>query len=164
MLALLSPLLIGGCSDLGTVGPGDGDGDGDGDVVETLLCQAVLSVTGSLTPSGIAPGPDDPCIPFGTWTVDVVLADQADCPDVEFDAQYVYEVIEDPDNGYLYNYPADPANPNIRLKVTAEGGSCAANFEHWSADGKTLLLLKPFEDDLVFTGSGYYETYSVSQL
>jgi len=162
--ALLCPVLL-GCGDLGTVGPGgDGDGDGDGDG-QILACQAQMTVTGSLAPSGAIPAPEDGCVPFGTWTIDVALADQGDCPDVTFDAQYVYEVSEDVDNGgYLYNYPADPANPNVRIKVTSEGGSCAGNFEHYSDDGKTLILLKPFEDNLQITGSGYFEVYYNPQI
>jgi hypothetical protein len=170
-LALLLPLLAAGCGDLGTVGPspGDGDGDGDGDggtgPADPLLCQATLSVTGTLAPSGITPVDGDPCIPFGTWTVDVTLADQADCASVEFDAQYVYVVSQDPDSGsYAYSYPADPNNPNIHLRVSAEGSACEGTFEHWSDDGKTLVLLKPFEDGLQLTGSGTFETYNVSQL
>ena len=63
-----------------------------------------------------------------------------------------------------YSYPADPDNTNIRLKVTSEGGSCAGNFEHWSDDGLTLVLIKPFEDGLTFTGTGYFELYRENQL
>jgi hypothetical protein len=124
-----------------------------------------MNLTGSLAPSGTPPVATDPCIPFGTWTVNVTLADMADCTNVEFDAQYVYQVTENiTEETWEYAYPADPDNENIKLKVTANGSSCAGNFEHWSDDGKTLIMIKPFEDNLTITGTGYFELYSVNQL
>lgn len=145
-------------------GSGNGDGTGGGDGIPGLLCTAELSVTGTLTPSPDAP-PDDGCVPNGTWEVSLALEDMGECDDVTYDASYTYEVTGSPaEGGYTVTYVEDPENPNVYLKVKGQGGACEGSFEHWSADGKTLLLIKPYEEDLTIGGSAYFEVYSESQL
>jgi len=173
MLYLPKLLLVGtlglglaACTTLGEVeDPPPGDDAPIDETPEGVLCQAELSITGTLVPPGDAPSPDDGCIPLGTWTLNIAMSDPGDCDEVPVDAQYIYEITGNRDDGYEYSYVADPDSELVRLKVTQGGpGDCEGNFEHYAADGKALLLLKPFERDLSVSGTAYYETYPGSQL
>jgi hypothetical protein len=163
---LVLALAAAGCAldGLPPMDPGPGPG-GDPDLdEEPFACEAELAVTGSLTPPGAPPTAEDGCVPTGLWTVHVALVDQGNCPEVPFLPQYEYEVTGSIDEGYAYTYLGDPTNENVSLKVTQGGpGDCEGNFEHHSADGMSLLLLKPFERDLAITGAGYYEVYTTPQ-
>jgi len=156
-LAALLGIAAMGCDDLGAVD----EGDDDDDVIEGVECMAELSATGTLVPPGTPPAAEDGCIPLGTWTVQIAMVDPGDCGDVPFLPEYVYEVTGVEGDGYTYTYVGDPTNENVYMKVTQSGpGDCNANFEHYSADGMSLMLVKPFERDLVLSGSAYYETYT----
>ena len=158
LLSLLA-LTVAACTGLGDV-EDPAPGDELDERPESVSCQAELSITGTLVPPGAAPGADDGCVPLGTWTLDLELSDAGDCADVPFEPRYVYEVTGSIDEGYEYSYLGDPDSEDVRLKVTQGGpGDCEGNFEHHAPDGSALLLLKPFERDLVINGTAYYETY-----
>jgi len=162
--AMAAMLALGGaaCSELGTVEGGDDDDDTPIDETpEAVSCMAELMVTGTLTPPGTPPAADAGCIPIGTWTVDVQLVDAGDCESVDFLPQYVYTITGDIDNGYEYVYTADPTSENVFMKVTQGGpGDCEGSFEHYAADGMSMVLLKPHERELAISGHAYFETYT----
>jgi len=126
---------------------------------DTTVCTAELTVTGTLD----AEATED-CVPNGTWNVALALADQGDCDNVEFNESYTYEVTGDNDEGFEYSYLDDPSDPNVYIKITSAGATCLGNMSHFSADGKTEILVKPAEDSLVLTGKAYYTVYTESQL
>ena len=138
----------------------------DGGEELPFACNALLAVTGTLEPAN-PDAPADECVPTGIWTLEVTVdpAEPSTCEDVDIAPRYTYEVTQDQDTlEYFYVYREDPQSETVFLKVNASGGFCRGNFEHWSADGTRLILLKPFEDNLVITGSGAYEVYSENQL
>jgi hypothetical protein len=162
-----------GCGDLGQVvdrGGADaaadqpGEPPGDDPPPAVLVCRADLALTGSLTPPDPAPPGDGGCSPLGTWTVSLEIADPGDCGDVPLAASYVYQVTGGPETGYQVTYPADATSDHIFLKVTSEGGVCQGNFEHYAADGRALLLIKPFADGAALAGQAAYEEYSAPQI
>lgn len=161
-----------GVEDPGGPGPGTGD-DGSGDDgtenPKPLQCSAELSVTGTIAPDGEPPADRQGCWPIGTWTVNVEVTDPGDCDEVPVESEYVYEVTlidpADPEAGWEYSFPADPDSEFVFMKVTEGGGRCQGGFEHYSADGKQFVLLRPFEDtDNVLAGIGEYELAVNSQL
>jgi len=142
--------------DPGAVGPGGGSGD---DIA--LQCEAQLSVTGTIATT-TAPDPDvDPgsCWPEGTWTINVQVADQADCADVPISAQYVYNVSRQADGAWIVDYPADPA-ADLQLTIALESAQCRGTFQHFTPDGKGLILLKAFGDGSeAISGNGTFDLY-----
>jgi len=64
-----------------------------------------------------------------------------------------------------FTYVNDPTNPRVVVKVS-EGGSglCEGELSIYSADGKTVWLLKPeLNADNTITGDGEYGQYSTDQ-
>jgi hypothetical protein len=107
--------------------------------------------------------------------VDVALADQGDCDEVLFEETYTFEVTpiyDEPDAegvqdivDWEYVWTDDPDDPAFNAKITEGGpGDCEANFELYSPDGKTYLLLKPHERELALNGQGSYELWADSRL
>lgn len=139
MFAALLGLALVGCDNLGAVE--DMGDDDDDELPEGVACMATLSVTGTLTPPGTPPGPDDGCVPLGTWTVDIQMVDPGDCAEVPLRPQYVYEVTGSIDDGWTYTYVGDPTAEHVYMKVTQGGpGDCEANFEHYTPDGLSLTF------------------------
>lgn len=159
-------------------GVGDASGGGDANGAVGLQCSAELSVTGTFAPTdGMGGGtdPEDPesgwsCVPVGTWTLNVEVADQGDCSEVPVLSQYVYTITEDnQDTGradYITVYQEDPNGEFSYLKVTIEG-PCIGNFEHYSSDGKEVTILRPFVDtegeNFAIGGTGVFELFAESQ-
>ncbi len=136
-------------------------------------CEAELSVSGSRTVVG-ENTQDATCFPTGVWTLQVSLSDQGTCQNVEFENEYVYDVelitvVDESDgeadpNGFDVVYRGNPDPDTNFLKFSADGGGCSGVFEHWSSDGRTLTLLRPFEDGSTITGSGSYEEFDSAQI
>jgi hypothetical protein len=157
-LSILLVLPLVPACDPGAVGPGPGSGSGD-DVA--LNCEAQLTVTGTIATT-TAPDPDlDPgaCWPEGTWTINVQVADPADCADVPVATQYVYDVTRQDDGAWVVAYPADPT-ADLQLTIALESAQCRGTFQHFTPDGKGLILLKAFGDGTeAVTGNGTYDLY-----
>lgn len=154
---------------VGDSGDGDGDGIDPGPGPEpgprqvSLACEAELSITGTLEPPGTPPTEEDGCVPEGTWTLEVSLADPGDCdPDViEFNEVYEYSVTID-GLDEIMEYLGDDGNPDEDTYNPARSGStCRANLTHYSPDGLKVVMLQPFEEDLDITGSGVFELWAV---
>jgi hypothetical protein len=160
LLAAATLVVATGCSDVGSVG--DGTPPDDDDV--GFNCQAELAITGAFTPDGAGVDAEGSCVPTGTWTLEVTVSDQGDCTEVPATGTYVYTVIED-ELGYDVVYTDDPNSDYTFAKVTVEG-PCQGSFEHYSADGTQLTLLKPYTetDNVTLAGSGVYEVYPDDQL
>lgn len=157
---------------------GDASSGGEANGAVGLQCSADLNVTGTFAPTdGVGGGtdPEDPesgwsCIPVGTWSLNVEVADQGDCSEVPILSQYVYTITEDGmDTGradYVTVYQEDPNGDLSYLKVTIEG-PCIGNFEHFSSDGTQVTTLRPFVDtdggDFTIGGVGTYELFAESQ-
>ncbi len=152
-------VLLCGCFEIGGGDPPFNPVDPQGGA-QDIICEAELSLTGSLA---AAATPDD-CIPTGTWTVNVTVADDGGCEDIDIAGTYVYEVTGDQEVGYTYTFPNDPDNENILLKVSSVGASCQGDFKHYSDDAMTVIVLKPFEEDLALSGSGTYTVASGPQI
>lgn len=162
MTALLALVYAAGCAP-GSVSPNGGaDADLIQDPPSQVDCTAELAITGSFAVEGT---PDEGCYPLGTWTVVASVADQGDCATVPLAGEYVYSITEEPETGlWIVTFPADAQNPNIDLKVSGEGGGCSGSFVHISADGLEYLVLKPYLDEGVISGSGTFELYKESQI
>jgi len=144
-------------------GPGGSDDPNIPDPSDTqyqVACTAELNVTGSLIPSGVTPGED--CLPDGTWTLQVTVADMGDCAEVPINAEYAYVVSRDESNNAVMAYMGTDGNDELdRYMPGSSGGTCRANIEHHSTDDLEIIYLQPFEDDLIITGSGTYELWEI---
>jgi hypothetical protein len=157
LLALALTLALAPACSLGDATTDDDDDDIIGD--PDILCTAELTVTGNLAPAGATPGADDGCIPMGTWTVNVAVADDGGCTDVAVEAQYIYNVTLAENGTWAVAYPADPAADTYLTMRSSGPGDCEGTFQHTSADGTQDMILKPFERDLTITGSGTFDQY-----
>ena len=162
----LAVLITGGLAcDVGGTDPGGIPPKAvDADEPALVECTAEFSLTGTLNPP-VTPNPGAGCVPTGTWTVNLAMTDPGNCAQAfEWQAQYVYSITGDSEIGYTYTYLGDPADENVYLKVTAAGGTCNGSFEHYTNGTKDLLNIKAFEDDLLITGTAYFERYFQAQL
>ncbi len=149
-------LLIAGCN----VGDTGDEQPEPGNTQYEIACEATLTVIGTLEPSGVTPGPEDDCLPDGTWTLQVAVDDMGDCAEVPINATYVYVISRDVDDNAVMDYLGSDGNPEEdRYQPGSAGQTCRANIEHYSADTLKVVYLQPFEDDLVLTGSGTYELW-----
>ena len=155
-------LVFTGCQ----VGNAGDDSDPENEIPEQgetqlkVACEAYLTVTGSLAPSGVTPGEEEGCIPDGTWSLQVTVEDVGDCTDIPINAEYVYVVSRDADDLAVMAYQGSDGNAEAdRLIPGSAGGTCRANIEHYSADKLKVVYLQPHEDDLVISGSGTYELW-----
>ena len=127
-----------------------------------LLCTTEAALSGTFAVDGEAP--------VGTWTVIATLAGQGDCTAaVPVQPQYVYTVTQllDQDgqpNGFDVVLQNDPSPDTSFMKVTSGGGGYNGSFEHWTPAGTELVLVKPYEENGVISGTATYELYSKNQL
>jgi len=134
---------LAGCGVGDATGPGGGGGDGV-DVDERppeVLCEAALTLSGTLAPEGEPPTADLGCVPQGTWTVDVTVG-EGDCGDVPVQSTYTYTVTGT-GHDTLITYDGTERST---VGIHAGGdGQCLGSFEHvWQGDGGwNVLLLKP---------------------
>ncbi|MCA9676131.1 MAG: hypothetical protein KC464_13915 [Myxococcales bacterium] len=155
-------LAMAACSP-GSVG-GDDTVAGDDGLPELALCEAQLNVSGTFAPEGTPPTPDLGCVPQGTWTVTMAVADAGTCGDVPALSTHVYTVTgEGRDEIVTYNDPA--TGEEVTVGVHSGGnGECEGSFEHiWAApEGYHVLLLKPYFEPgtQVMLGSGSYQLWS----
>ena len=136
-------------------------------------CEAELDITGSRTVVG-ENTQDATCFPSGVWTLQLTLRDQGTCQSVEFENEYVYDVTpnivvdeidgQEDTNGFEVVYRDNPDPDTNFLKFSADGGGCVGTFEHWSSDGRTLLLMKPFDDGATISGAATYEEFDSDQI
>lgn len=159
--------LLAACGDLGAAQPSAPDpvapdAGGESAPPSALLCRAELAVGGSF--AATLPASDGRCDPAGTWTLTLTVSDPGSCGEVPLAASYLYQVSGGPDTGYQVSYPADPDSDHVFLKVTSEGGTCQGAFEHYAADGKALLVLKPYASGAALAGQASWEEYSAPQI
>jgi hypothetical protein len=135
---------LGACSP-GSVGGDDVvGGDDDTSLPGTALCEATLTLTGTMVSSGEVPSMDLGCVPQGTWTVNVTVSDEGSCGTVSIPTTWTYEVA-----GTGHNETITPTNNTDQEGVlgihSLGSGVCEGSFEHiWpSADGFNVVLLKP---------------------
>lgn len=155
-------LALAGCT-LGDASGGGGPGV-DTDVrPEEAMCEAQLTLTGTLTPPGEPPTADVGCVPEGTWTVQVTVANVGDCGEVPISSTYVYEVVgAGRDRTITYTSPGgDDANVGIHA---GGNGECEGSFEHiWAAEGGyAVMLLKPWfpPGTTTIQGTGTYQIWA----
>lgn len=134
------------------------------DLPEYIDCIAELALTGTFAASGAA-APDEGCVPDGTWTVAVAVADAGACTDVPVASSYEFVVTRDGNDTLSATY-AQLGDQELYFSVSSNSnnGDCKANFELAAADGYSLTILRPIEVDGVIGGGGDYEHYSEPQL
>lgn len=158
MCALALPLAV-GCDAGGVASDPPMD-----DLPEYIDCIADLALTGTFAPSG-ASLPEDGCVPDGTWTVAVAVADDGACEAVPVETSYEFVVVRDGNDTLSATY-AQQGDQQFTFSVSSNSnnGDCKANFELGAADGYSLTILRPIEVDGVIGGVGEYEHYSSPQL
>lgn len=161
--ALASVLALGACG-LGSTG-GLSGGDDDQSLPENALCQSTLTITGTLAPEG-APTADQGCVPQGTWTVNVAVADLGDCDGAPVDAQYVYTVTG---TGHNETITFEGSGDETELQIHADdsdGTACDGSFEHiWAgaASGEyNVMDLRPIAipSSGMIAGEGTFQLWS----
>ncbi len=152
------------------VGCGVGGIQGSGGGNE-LACAAPVSITGSFSMEAAQPNEISGCWPIGTWTFTATVG-ASNCPAAPpLASQYQFRgerdlTSEDPDYTWVYTYLTDPTDTMVRVSVSSGGGGeCEGSIQLFSADGKTLTLLKPAlqEDGVTLTGFGQYEIHTLDQ-
>jgi len=103
-----------------------------------IQCQSDLMVTGTFTESEPQPIEKTGCWPVGEWRVSVTMVRQGCDPQDEFPTEFVYTVVN-VDDQTVVQYPADPNNERMNLKITSNGGgTCNGVFEHYGLDLRVL--------------------------
>lgn len=132
------------------------------------LCGATLTTSGSFEPdASVGPNPGSGCWPYGTWTFTTAIVSN-NCSPAPTAQQYKFKVSQminqDGDPVQVFTYLTDPSARSI-VKVTQGGaGLCEGDVELFSADGKTVYLLKPeLGNGTALTGSGEYTVYTTDQ-
>lgn len=155
-----------GCT-LGEVGTADDQvvGDDDDLLPAEALCESTLTMSGTFTTS-VSPPPtaEEGCVPQGTWTVQVTVADVGDCDAAPVASTYTYTVTgQGPEQRITYTgTPGEELNSGIHA---GGNGECEGTFEHiWAADGTDFHVaqLKPYFDPGTSTiqGQGTYQLWS----
>jgi hypothetical protein len=150
-------------------GGGGKDGGGSGDGVPTTakeLCSADFNITGTWV-QGSAPPADFPggCWPDGTWTFTTAVTNNT-CPTApKLEAEYVFKVVEDLDYNDTITYVTDPNNMYVTTKISGgEGAICTGAFLIFSADGKTVVNLRPaLQTGNILNGVGDYRVWDQDQ-
>jgi len=132
---------------LGLAGCGLGDASGSGPSVDVderppqVLCEAQLTLAGTLTPPGEPPTAELGCVPQGTWVLQVTVG-ESDCGDVPVGASYTYTVTGT-GHDTLISYEG-PETTSVGIH-SGGNGNCLGSFEHiWESEGGwNVLLLKP---------------------
>jgi hypothetical protein len=142
--SLLLGLVIAGCGVGDATGPGGG-GDDDGvDVDERppqVLCEAQLTLTGTMTPPGTPPTADLGCVPQGEWVITATVGEN-DCGEVPLSGSYTYTVTGTGHETQITYGGTEQSTVGIHA---GGNGNCLGSFEHiWQGEGGwNVLLLKP---------------------
>lgn len=127
-----------------------------------IQCEAQLTISGTFTPGMAQPVDVFGCWPVGTWTFTATVG-SSDCSSTpQLEPQYSVVVTHDAVTELQsYAYATDPANQRVLLGVSSGGaGLCEGGFSIFSADGKSVVTLKPtLHADGTITGTGEYELY-----
>jgi len=133
-------------------------------------CNSTLTVTGSFTPDTTQPAPTDwaTCWPVGMWTFTAQVAMNNCSPAPTLMAQYQMKGTTMPDmNGDPMPVMQFVGDQSLRpIAHYSDGGSglCEGELDLYSADGKTVWLLKPeLNADNSLTGDGEYGVFDTSQ-
>jgi hypothetical protein len=157
---------LAGCS-LGNAGGGTPTGgDDDQSLPEKALCQSTLSITGTIAPeSDPPPLATDGCVPQGTWTVTIEVADKGDCADVPSIGPFTYTVTGE---GHDETISSDATGEETKLQIHADDSltsACDGSFEHiWGATSGQFHVvdLRPIAiaSDGTIAGDGTYQLWS----
>ncbi len=155
---------------VGDPGTGD-DGPGSGSNATGRVCGAVLSTTGTFAPDTAHPQPVENmgCWPYGTWTF-TAKVEMNDCqkqpPTLlpQYQMRVDYSLNADGDPVQSYTFTTDPSARHL-VKVSQGGaGLCEGELQIFSADGKTVYLLKPeLYGDGSLLGDGEYGVFNDDQ-
>jgi len=164
-IALLAAALafsgcIGGAVDGDTAPPGDTHASAHG-----IVCTTELSVTGTLAEAAPQPADIHGCWPVGTWKIKPEVA-HSGCQQMPALApEYSFKVMRDLEDNETYAYLNDPGYEHVRVKVTSGGGGlCEGGLTIYSADGKSMLNLKPqLHPGGSMDGHGAFEIYTTDQ-
>lgn len=153
---------MGGTNDDGSAPP-----PADGGAVGTLLCEATLSLSGTYT-QGKAPPADHEegsCWPDGAWTFTATVVDNNCQSAPKLESQFRFQVVEDDDFNDTITYLNDPGNLYVTTKISGgDGAICIGAFLIFSADGKTVINLRPaLQADNSLNGQGDYRVYDADQ-
>lgn len=152
-------------------GVGDpNQGDDDTTNPTGRVCGAVLSTTGTFAPDTAHPQPAETmgCWPYGTWTftakVEMNDCDQQPALLPSYEMRVDYSTNEDGDPVQDYTFTTDPSARHT-VKVSQGGaGLCEGELQIFSADGKTVSLLKPeLYADGSLLGDGEYGVFNEDQ-
>jgi hypothetical protein len=146
-----------------SVAPSSSDG---GVQLGTMICRDALALSGqwqqgNAPPSGFPGG----CWPDGTWSFSANVSQSACSSAPVLAAQYRFQVVEDADYNDTITYLNDPTDASASLKITGgEGGVCTGAFLLFSADGKTVINLRPaLQADGSINGQGEYQIWTADQ-
>jgi len=132
-------------------------------------CSAVLTTQGTFTPDTTQPAPADwvTCWPVGMWTFTVQVASNNCSPAPTPAAMYQLKGTTMPDqNGDPMPVMQYVGDTTRTIAKYSDGGSglCEGELDLYSADGKTVWLLKPeLNADNSLTGDGEYGVFSTDQ-
>jgi hypothetical protein len=153
---------------LGACTPGSVGGGGGGDDVDplpgTALCEAQLTLTGTMTPPGTPPTMDLGCVPQGTWTVEVTVASLGDCDAAPVPTEYTYSV-EGTGHNETITLTNNTTQETQSLQINDPGdGTCMGSFTHiWPSDdgGYHYVTLRPDAQswDGTISGTGTYQLW-----
>jgi hypothetical protein len=133
-------------------------------------CNATLTVTGSFTPDTTQPAPTDwaTCWPVGMWTFTAAVGTNNCSPAPTPAAMYQMKGTTMPDmNGDpmpVMQFVGDQSMRPIAHYSDGGSGLCEGELDLYSADGKTVWLLKPeLNADNSLTGDGEYGVFDTNQ-
>lgn len=146
---------------------GSADGGTNGGMsFGTMICSATLSLSGQWV-EGNLPPTDFPggCWPDGTWSFTATVTQNGCASQPDLAALYRFQVMEDVDYNVTITFLNDPTNTSASLRISGgEGGVCGGAFLLFSADGKTMINLRPaLQADNSINGRGEYQVWTADQ-
>ncbi|MBV8759523.1 MAG: hypothetical protein JO257_19705 [Deltaproteobacteria bacterium] len=164
---------IAGISALFLLATGCGVGDDGGMMMPDpngRQCNATLTTTGTFAADTANPAPTGwaTCWPVGTWTFTAKVGTTDCSPAPTPAAQYVMKGVVQPDqNGDPMAVMQFQGDTTRVIAKYSDGGSglCEGELDIYSADGKTVWLLKPElnTDGATLSGDGEYGVFATDQ-
>jgi hypothetical protein len=130
-----------------------------------IVCEAEVKLAGHFQPGAAQPADVFGCWPVGTWTFAAEI-EKTDCPSPPaLEPAYAFSVSRDGEQRESYRFLNAPDRQGVKLKVSSGGsGLCEGGLMIYSADGKTLVNLKPtLNADGSVAGHGEVELYATAQ-